>query len=97
MKSAIAALAWLMTSIFVSELLGYLLHRLLHSGKIGFLSRSHMKHHLVFYGPLQPQRPGTVYRDATTDDAVALGNIGMELANSRCVPSDGIDLACFAG
>jgi len=67
-----------MTSIFVSELLGYLLHRLLHSGKIGFLSRSHMKHHLVFYGPLQPQRPGTVYRDATTDDAVALGNIGME-------------------
>ena len=78
MKSAIAALGWLMTSIFVSELLGYLLHRLLHSGKIGFLSRSHMRHHLVLYGPLQPQRPGTEYRDATTTDAVALGNIGLE-------------------
>ena len=78
MRSAIAAFAWLVTSIFVSELLGYLLHRLLHSGKIGFLSRSHMRHHLVLYGPLQPQRPGAEYRDATDDDAVALGNIGSE-------------------
>jgi sterol desaturase/sphingolipid hydroxylase (fatty acid hydroxylase superfamily) len=78
MKSPLAALAWLATSIFVSELLGYLLHRLLHSGKIGFLSRSHMRHHLVLYGPLQSQRPGTEYRDATDDDAVALGNIGLE-------------------
>jgi len=77
MKSATAALAWFVASIFVSELLGYLLHRLLHSGWIGFLSRSHMRHHLLLYGPLQPQRPGTEYRDATTD-SVALGNIGLE-------------------
>jgi len=78
MKSAFVALGWLVTSIFVSELLGYLLHRLLHSGKIGFLSRSHMRHHLVLYGPLQPQRPGNEYRDATPSAAVALGNIGLE-------------------
>jgi len=78
MKSALAALAWLVTSIFVSELLGYLLHRLLHSGRIGFLSRSHMRHHLVLYGPLQPQRPGGEYLDATDKDAIALGNIGLE-------------------
>ena len=78
MKSAFVALGWLVTSIIVSELLGYLLHRLLHSGKIGFLSRSHMRHHLVLYGPLKPQRPGTEYHDATTTDAVALGNIGLE-------------------
>jgi sterol desaturase/sphingolipid hydroxylase (fatty acid hydroxylase superfamily) len=78
MKSPLVAVAWLVTSIFVSELLGYLLHRLLHSGKIGFLSRSHMRHHLVLYGPLQSQRPGAKYRDATDDDAVALGNIGLE-------------------
>jgi hypothetical protein len=58
-------------------LLGYLLHRLLHSGRIGFLSRSHMKHHLALYGPLQPQRPGTAYHDATTGD-VAIGNVGLE-------------------
>ena len=77
MKNALAVLFWFAASILASELLGYLLHRLLHSGKIGFLSRSHMRHHLVLYGPLQSQRPGTSYRDATTD-AVALGNIGLE-------------------
>ena len=76
MKRAIAVFAWLLTSIFVSELLGYLLHRLLHSGRIGLLSRSHMRHHLVLYGPLQPQRPGKEYRDATT--SAALGNVGLE-------------------
>lgn len=36
-----------------------------------------MRHHLVLYGPLQSQRPGTEYRDATTDSA-SLGNIGLE-------------------
>jgi sterol desaturase/sphingolipid hydroxylase (fatty acid hydroxylase superfamily) len=77
MKSALALLAWLLASIFISELLGYLLHRLLHSGKIGFLSRSHMKHHLVLYGPRQAQRPSAAYRDATTDE-VAIGNVGLE-------------------
>src|SRR5215467_9888067 len=76
MKSAMAALAWLAGSVFVSELLGYLLHRLLHSGKIGFLSRSHMRHHLVLYGPLQPQR-SREYLDAT-DERTSLGNIGIE-------------------
>jgi Fatty acid hydroxylase superfamily len=77
MKNALSLLARLATSILVSELLGYLLHRLLHSGKIGFLSRSHMKHHLVLYGPLQPQRPSAGYHDATTGD-IALGNVGLE-------------------
>jgi hypothetical protein len=77
MKSALSLLAWLAASVAVSELLGYLLHRLLHSGRIGFLSRSHMKHHLVLYGPLQSQRPGTAYQDATSGD-VAIGNVGLE-------------------
>jgi len=77
MKSALAVLFWVAASILASELLGYLLHRLLHSGKIGFLSRSHMRHHLVLYGPLHSQRPGTSYHDATSE-AIALGNIGLE-------------------
>ncbi len=77
MKNAIAVVSWLAASILVSEFLGYLLHRLLHSGKIGFLSRSHMRHHLVLYGPLQSQRPGSSYHDATAG-TLALGNIGME-------------------
>jgi len=77
MKTAIAVLSWLAASILASELLGYLLHRVLHSGKIGFLSRSHMRHHLLLYGPLHSQRPGSSYHDATTD-SISLGNIGLE-------------------
>jgi sterol desaturase/sphingolipid hydroxylase (fatty acid hydroxylase superfamily) len=38
---------------------------------------SHMKHHMVLYGPLQKQRPSEEYLDATTG-RVALGNIGLE-------------------
>jgi sterol desaturase/sphingolipid hydroxylase (fatty acid hydroxylase superfamily) len=68
--------AWMIGSCVTAELLGYWLHRLLHSGAIRFLGRNHMKHHLVFYGPLQRQR-SAIYRDAT-DDSVSLGNIGLE-------------------
>jgi sterol desaturase/sphingolipid hydroxylase (fatty acid hydroxylase superfamily) len=64
-------------SIVVAEFLGYWLHRLLHSGKVRMLSRSHMKHHLILYGPKQNQRPSTCYFDATVGK-VALGNIGWE-------------------
>ena len=77
MKSTLVILSWFVASIFVSELLGYLLHRLLHRGTIGFLSRGHMKHHLLLYGPLQSQRPGMDYQDATTGQ-VAVGNVGLE-------------------
>ena len=68
---------WALGSCVVAEFLGYWLHSLLHSGKIRFLSRSHMEHHLEFYGPLQHQRPGSKYLDST-DDRIALGNIGLE-------------------
>jgi hypothetical protein len=67
---------WIMASCISAELLGYGLHRLLHSGIIPALSRNHMKHHLVLYGPLQEQRSGT-YQDAT-GESVSLGNIGLE-------------------
>jgi sterol desaturase/sphingolipid hydroxylase (fatty acid hydroxylase superfamily) len=77
MKSTLAVLAWFGASVVFSELLGYLLHRLLHSGKIGWLSCAHMKHHLLLYGPMASQRPGHAYKDATTDD-LALGNVGLE-------------------
>jgi sterol desaturase/sphingolipid hydroxylase (fatty acid hydroxylase superfamily) len=77
MTNAIAITAWALTAILLSELLGYLLHRLLHSGWIRFLSMNHMKHHLLLYGPLQKQRPSEEYLDATTGQ-VAIGNIGLE-------------------
>ena len=68
---------WVVASGMVAELLGYLLHRLLHSGWIRWLSASHMKHHMLLYGPLQKQRPSEDYIDATVD-RLAIGNIGVE-------------------
>jgi sterol desaturase/sphingolipid hydroxylase (fatty acid hydroxylase superfamily) len=67
----------LAASIIAAEFLGYLLHRLMHSGWIPWLSASHMKHHLILYSPLQKQRPSEQYLDATTGE-VAIGNIGLE-------------------
>lgn len=80
-------------SCLVAELLGYWLHRVLHSGRIPTLSRPHMAHHLVLYGPRQSQRPSERYKDATTGH-IALGNIGLEwLAPSGILL--GISLALF--
>lgn len=71
-----ATLACTIGSCVTAEFLGYWLHRLLHSGWIGLLSRNHMKHHLVLYGPLDGQRSDN-YHDAT-DKSLSLGNIGVE-------------------
>lgn len=68
--------SWAVGGCISAELLGYFLHRLLHSGAIGFLSRSHMRHHLALYGPLQKQR-SRQYLDAAPAKA-SLGNIGAE-------------------
>lgn len=76
MANALKITAWTLGSVFSAELLGYGLHRLLHSGAIAILSRSHMKHHLVLYGPQQDQRSAN-YRDST-EGSVGLGNIGVE-------------------
>jgi sterol desaturase/sphingolipid hydroxylase (fatty acid hydroxylase superfamily) len=62
--------------VLAAELFGYWLHRLLHSGLIPALSRSHLIHHLLLYGPGRPMR-SSLYHDAT-DDRFALGNIGVE-------------------
>jgi len=67
---------WVVASCFSAELLGYLLHRLLHSGRIRFLSRNHMRHHMVLYGPLQEQQSARYY-DATVGE-VSVGNVGLE-------------------
>ena len=67
----------IMASIVAAEFLGYVLHRLMHSGWIPWLSASHMKHHMILYGPFQKQRPSEKYIDATTGE-IAIGNIGLE-------------------
>lgn len=68
MTKALAFAGRAVLAVVASELLGYLLHRLLHSGWIPFLSMNHMKHHLLLYGPLQKQRPSEHYLDSTTGE-----------------------------
>jgi sterol desaturase/sphingolipid hydroxylase (fatty acid hydroxylase superfamily) len=77
MTRTIVNTIWGAAGIVVSEFLGYILHRLLHSGRIAWLSQSHMIHHLVLYGPWDPMRPGVDYRSATEGRA-RLGNVGLE-------------------
>jgi sterol desaturase/sphingolipid hydroxylase (fatty acid hydroxylase superfamily) len=82
--SAAGVLESLICSCLVAELAGYWLHRLLHSDKLPFLSRGHMVHHLLLYGPMQPMR-AEHYQDATRG-RFSLGNVGLEwLAPSAVV------------
>ena len=66
----------LLGACLLAEFFGYWLHRLLHSDKIPFLSRGHLIHHLLIYGPGQPMRRDE-YHDAT-DNRFSVGNIGLE-------------------
>ena len=66
----------LLTSCLLAEFFGYWLHRLLHSDRIPLLSRGHLIHHFLIYGPGQPMRLEK-YHDAT-DHRFSLGNIGLE-------------------
>lgn len=69
-------LVTVLASVLLAELAGYGLHRLMHSGRIPALSRAHLIHHLLLYGPRQPMRT-VEYRNATVG-RVAIGNVGME-------------------
>jgi len=57
-----------------TEFIGYFLHKLLHSERVPWLSRSHMMHHLKDYGPKMPMRT-SAYQVAQT---TSVGNIGLE-------------------
>ena len=63
-------------SVFLAELAGYGLHRLMHSGRIPVLSLAHLIHHLLLYAPRQSMRT-LKYKDATLDRA-SIGNVAME-------------------
>jgi len=72
----VGVVATLVGSIVVGELAGYWLHRLLHSARFPVLSRGHLIHHFLIYGPRQPMR-ASEYHDAT-DNRFSVGNVGLE-------------------
>jgi len=71
-----AIAATFVCSGLLAEFFGYWLHRLLHSDTISLLSRGHLIHHFLIYGPGQPMRHEH-YHDAT-DSRFSVGNIGLE-------------------
>jgi sterol desaturase/sphingolipid hydroxylase (fatty acid hydroxylase superfamily) len=86
----VGVIATLVDSVVVAEFAGYCLHRLLHSDKFPALSRGHLIHHFLVYGPTQPMRAGE-YHDATVH-RFSLGNVGIEWL----APSAIILLFCWA-
>lgn len=86
----IGIVATLVDSVVVAEFAGYWLHRLLHSDRLPTLSRSHLIHHFLVYGPRQPMRAGD-YHDAT-ESRFSIGNVGIEWL----APSAIILLSCWA-
>src|SRR5580704_12852644 len=76
-------------SVLAAELAGYALHRLMHSDRFPAMSRAHLIHHLVIYGPKHPMRTPE-YHDATSGRA-AIGNVGLEWL----IPSGLILASCW--
>jgi len=85
----VGVLATLSGSIVVAEFAGYWLHRLLHSDKFPALSRGHLIHHFLIYGPRQPMR-ASEYHYATAN-RFSVGNVGLEWL----APSAAILLLCW--
>jgi hypothetical protein len=69
----VGVVATLVDSVVVAEFAGWL-HRLLYSDKFPALSRGHLIHHFLVYGPRQAMRAGN-YHDATDN---RFGNVGIE-------------------
>ena len=85
----VGIIATLVDSVVVAEFAGYWLHRLLHSDRFPVLSRGHLIHHFLVYGPRQPMRAAE-YHDGT-DNRFSVGNVGIEWV----VPSALILLFCW--
>ena len=71
----VGVVATLVDSV-VPEFAGYWLHRLLHTDKFPALSRGHLIHHFLIFGPRQSMRAAECL-DAT-DNRASVGNVGVE-------------------
>src|SRR3989449_7875668 len=72
----VGVVATLVDSVVVAEFAGYWLHWLLHSDQFASLSRGHLIHHFLIYGPRQPMRTGGVPR--CDRQSLLRGNVGIE-------------------
>jgi sterol desaturase/sphingolipid hydroxylase (fatty acid hydroxylase superfamily) len=80
---------WVLLSILLgfvfSEVVGYIVHQLLHSEKIPYLSRSHMIHHLKHYGPKMSMRSDAYLM--SIEGRASIGTVGLEWMGPLAVVS----------
>ena len=71
-------IGWILAGCVFSEYAGYFLHRLLHSDRVRFLSKNHMIHHLLVYGPKDLRSDH--YRSPTIGNysRAAISGLGLE-------------------
>ncbi len=73
----VGVVATLVDSVIVAEFAGYWLHRLLHSDKFPALSRGHLIHHFLIYGPRQPMRGWPILMFSYLHDRMHTQNFWM--------------------
>jgi hypothetical protein len=72
----VGVVATLVDSVVVAEFAGYWLHRLLHSDLFRPLSRGHLIHHFLSYGPGNPCAPGSTTTRRAAASPLADSNFG---------------------
>lgn len=65
-----------LVGILYAEIVGYIVHRVIHSERFPILSKNHMIHHLEHYGPNMPMR-SSGYK-ASTEGRPSIAGIGFE-------------------
>jgi sterol desaturase/sphingolipid hydroxylase (fatty acid hydroxylase superfamily) len=88
-ETLLAFLITMVGAVMVAEFVGYCLHRMLHSDRFPVLSRAHLIHHFLLYGPNQPMRAAE-YKNGT-DGHVSIGNVGWEWL----LPSGAVLFLCW--
>jgi hypothetical protein len=75
--SAAGVLESVICSCLVAELVGYRLYGVLHSDTLLVVSRRHLVHHLLLYGPQRPIRAGRC--QSMADGRLSRGDIDFSL------------------
>src|SRR5258707_14764828 len=87
--SAAGVLESVICSFLVAEFVGYWLHRLLPDNRLPLLSRNHLAHYLLLYGPPYPMRGESYrYRNRTSQ-----GDAALEARPRRRVDRKGFEMA----
>jgi hypothetical protein len=87
--SSAGVLESVICSFLVAEFAGYWLHRLLPGNRLHLLSRNHLAHYLLLYGPPNPMRWESYrYRNGASQ-----GNADLETRPPRRVDRKGFEIA----